>query len=70
MALLSHRRQRKSFYYAGLINTGFACWFIADHNHWLDNPWWAIVLVVVGLAGLAIGFGLDARERRRERPGA
>jgi hypothetical protein len=69
MALLSHRRQRKSFYYAGLINTGFACWFIADHNHWLDNPWWAIVLVAVGLAGLAIGFGLDARERRRERPG-
>ena len=70
MALLSHRRQRKSFYYAGLINTGVAFWFIADHNEWLDKPWWAIVLVVAGLAGLGIGFGLDARERRRERPGA
>ena len=46
MALLSHRRQRKSFYYAGLLNTGVAFWFIADHHHWFDKPWWAIVLVV------------------------
>jgi len=69
MALLSHRRQRKSFYYAGLLNTGVAFWFIADHNDWFDKPWWAIVLVVAGLAGLLIGLGLDARERRRERPG-
>ena len=69
MALLSHRRQRKSFYYAGLINTGFACWFIADHYGWFGKPLWAIVLVAAGLAGLLIGLGLDARERRRERPG-
>jgi hypothetical protein len=69
MALLSHRRQRKSFYYAGLINTGFACWFIADHSGWFGKPLWAIVLVAAGLAGLLIGLGLDARERRRERPG-
>jgi serine/threonine protein kinase len=70
MALLSHRRQRKSFYYAGLVNTGVAFWFIADHYDWFDQPWWAIVLVIAGLIGLAVGFGLDARERRRERPGA
>lgn len=70
MALLSHRRQRKSFYYAGLLNTGVAFWFIADHNDWLDQPWWAIALVIAGLAALAVGFGLDARERRRARPGA
>lgn len=70
MALVSHRRQRKSFYYAGLINTGLACWFIADHHHWLDEPRWAIALVVAGLAGLLAGFGLDALERRRTRPGA
>ena len=70
MALLSHRRQRKSFYYAGLLNTGVAFWFIADHHHWFDKPLWAIVLVIAGLAGLLVGFGLDARERRRERPGA
>jgi serine/threonine protein kinase len=70
MALLSHRRQRKSFYYAGLINTGVAFWFIADHYQWFDDRWWAIALVIAGLAGLAVGFALDARERRRERPGA
>jgi serine/threonine protein kinase len=70
MALLSHRRQRKSFYYAGLVNSGFAFWLIADHNQWFDHPWWAVALVVAGLAVLVTGFGLDARERRRQRPGA
>ena len=70
MALLSHRRQRKSFYYAGLINSGVAFWFIADHYEWFDDHWWAIALVIAGLVGLVVGFGLDARERRRERPGA
>ena len=69
-ALLSHRRQRKSFYYAGLINTGVAFWFIADHYGWFDDAWWAVVLVAAGVAGLLVGFGQDARERRKERPGA
>ena len=70
MALLSHQRQRKSFYYAGLINTGVALWFITDHYEWFDKPAWAILLVGVGLAGLLAGFGLDRRERRRARPGS
>ena len=47
MALLSHRRQRKSFYYAGLINTGVALWFITDHYEWFDKPAWAILLIAV-----------------------
>jgi len=69
IALISHVRQRKSFYYAGLVNTGFALWLIADHNNWLNKPTWAEVLVAAGLIVLAVGFGLDARERRRQRPG-
>jgi hypothetical protein len=70
IALLSHRRQRKSFYYAGLINSGVAFCMIADRYEWLDKPAWAIVLVVVGLVVLVGGVGLNARERRRQRPGA
>jgi hypothetical protein len=70
IALLSHRRQRKSFYYAGLVNSGVAFWMIADRYKWLKEPAWAVSLVVVGLLVLVAGFGLDARERRRQRPGA
>jgi len=57
-------RQRKSFYYAGLINTGIALYFITDHYKWFDRPAWAMVIVGVGLLVLAVGYGLDARERR------
>jgi hypothetical protein len=65
IALLSHRRQRKAFYYAGLINTGVALYLIAEHREWFDRPAWAIALIAVGLAGLALGFGLHEREKRR-----
>jgi serine/threonine protein kinase len=61
IALLSHRRQRRSFYYAGLINTGFALYYIADHNDWFDEPLWAMAVVGAGLAALAAGFLLDRR---------
>jgi hypothetical protein len=64
-AVASHRRQRRSFYYAGLINTGVALFFIADHYQWFDQPNWAMVLVAAGLAVLWAGFALNARERRR-----
>jgi len=64
-AVVSHHRQRKSFYYAGLVNTGVALYLIADRYHWMDRPTWAIALVVIGLAILGGGFYLDARERRR-----
>ena len=60
IALLSHRRQRKSFYYAGLINSGVAFCMIADRYEWLDKPAWAIVLVVVGLVVL-VGGGRPER---------
>jgi serine/threonine protein kinase len=61
--VLSHRRQRLSFYYAGLINIGWALFEIADHNLWRDKPTWAIALVTGGLVALAGGFFLDRRER-------
>jgi hypothetical protein len=70
MALLSHQRQRKSFYYAGIVNTAAALWLVATHYEWFDKPAWAIILVAAGLAGLVAGLGLDARERRSTRPGA
>jgi serine/threonine protein kinase len=65
-AIISHHRQRKSFYYAGVINSGFALYWVADHRHWLDKPGWAMALVVAGLAVLVAGFVLDARERKRD----
>jgi hypothetical protein len=65
IALVSHQRQRKSFYYAGLVNTGVALFFIANHRQWFDEPAWAVALIVAGLAVLAGGFWIDARQRRR-----
>jgi hypothetical protein len=69
IAVLSHARQRRGFYYAGIVNTGVALWFIADHQRWFDKPAWAMVLVGVGLAALVLGFALAASERRQARPG-
>jgi hypothetical protein len=63
VTLLSERRQRKSFYYAGLLNTGAALFLIADHRHWFDRPFWGVSLIVLGLAALAAGFILDRQSR-------
>ena len=67
IAALSHFRQRRSFYYAGLANTGLALWFIADQHEWLDHASWAVAVVLVGAGTLALGFALDVVERRRGR---
>ena len=66
-AILTHQLRRRSFYYAGLVNSGAALWFIADRKGWLDDHRWAVTLILVGLAGLAIGYRL---EQRRQRHGA
>ena len=63
-ALVSHHRQRRSFYYAGLVNTGLALFFIADRYGWFDDPPWAVAIVLAGVLALVAGFRLDARERR------
>jgi len=66
VTLLSERRQRKSFYYAGLLNTGGALYLIADHRQWFSRPAWGVTLVMLGVAALAGGFIMD---RRRAGPG-
>jgi hypothetical protein len=65
IAILSERRQRKSFYYAGLLNTGAALYLIADHRQWFPRPLWGTVLIAIGLLTLAAGFLLDRRSRQR-----
>ncbi len=61
----SHARQRKSFYYAGLLNTAIALYLIAERQKWFEQPMWAIGIIGCGLATLAAGFVLDARRRSR-----
>jgi len=69
IAILSERRQRKSFYYAGLLNTGAALYLIADHRDWFGRAGWGMALIAVGLLVLATGFALDSRARRRRSDG-
>ena len=57
--VLSERRQRKSFYYAGLVNLGAALFYIASHRDWFERPAWAIAVIAAGLMALATGFLLD-----------
>jgi hypothetical protein len=63
--LLSQRRQRRSFYYAGMLNLGIALVLIAQHRHWFERPAWAIAVIAAGLLALATGFALDRAERLR-----
>jgi hypothetical protein len=63
-AIVSHHRQRKGFYYAGLLNATVALYCIADRRQWFDRPLWGAAIVAAGLAVLAAGFALDVRERR------
>jgi hypothetical protein len=65
IAVLSERRQRKSFYYAGLLNSAAALYLIADHRRWFERAGWGIALIAGGLIALAAGFALDYRARRR-----
>ncbi len=64
---LSRFRQRKSFYFAGLINSGIALIMITAHYEWIDHEFWPIIVVSVSLAVLAVGYTLNVRERRNRR---
>jgi Protein kinase domain len=70
VTLLSHHRQRRSFYLAGLLNTALAIWLITVRYEWWDRPWWAVVVLILGLAVLAAGFQLDRYERALRRIGS
>jgi hypothetical protein len=63
--VLSQRRQRRSFYYAGLLNLGIALVEIAAHRHWFSRPAWAMSLIAAGLVALVAGFALDRASRAR-----
>ena len=67
IVVASHLRQRWSFYWAGLVNTGCALALITDHRDWLDRPAWGLAVVGVGLGILACGALLDEREREVRR---
>ncbi len=69
ITFLSHHRQRKSFYYAGLFNTGVALLLLANRYEWLDVPGFAASVVVAGLVALVAGVGWDHLERRRREHG-
>jgi len=66
ISLLSRLRQRKAFYYAGLINTIGALYFLTRDHEWWDRPAWAVVVLTIGLALLFAGYALH----RRQQPGA
>jgi hypothetical protein len=65
IALISQARQRRAFYYAGVVNTGAALYLIADRREWFDRPLWAIAVILSGLIALAVGFLLSRRDSRR-----
>jgi hypothetical protein len=65
VALLSQKRQRRAFYYAGVLNMAGALYWIANHREWFDEPSWAIAVIAAGLIALVLGFVLDRRERQR-----
>ena len=64
LAGVSHARQRRSFYYAGIFNLGVALFLIADHREWFGRPAWAIGVILAGLLALAAGVVLARRARR------
>jgi serine/threonine protein kinase len=63
IVLLSEKRQRRAFFYAGILNTGAALVLIADHRSWFDDPAWSVAVIGAGLLALAAGFLLSRTAR-------
>jgi len=64
VAARSCRHQRRSFYYAGVLNTGLAIGLLTDRYQWFDVPSWSVAVVAGGVAALATGWVLHLREER------
>ena len=60
---MSRLRQRKAFYYAGLINTIVALFLLTRDNEWWDRPAWAVAVLTIGISLLFVGYGLHRREQ-------
>ena len=67
IALLSQARQRRAFYYAGVLNTGAALYLIANHRDWFDRPLWGIAVIAAGIDRARGGIPLRSTERRNSR---
>jgi serine/threonine protein kinase len=64
IAFASRFRQRRSFYYSGVLNTGLALYFLTDHYGWRERPAWAAAVLAAGVVGLLAGLAIDWRARR------
>jgi hypothetical protein len=69
VVVLSHYRQRKSFFLAGLLNTALAVYWVTDHHEWFERPGWAVTVTLAGLLALGVGLWLHRRERAGRRMG-
>jgi hypothetical protein len=67
IVFLARQQQRRSFFYAGLVNTGVSLLLITDHYEGQDRPAWALAVLGAGTLALLAGFLLDWGDRRRRR---
>jgi hypothetical protein len=65
IAFASRYRQRRSFFYAGITNTGLALFTLTEHYEWFDRPDWGAVVVLAGVTALFAGLVLERRSRQR-----
>ncbi len=63
IALLSRLHQRRAFYFAGIINTVVALFFLTRDHEWWDRPSWAVFVLAVGIGLLYTGYRLHCREQ-------
>ena len=58
IALASVVRERRSFYFAGMLHAGLALHLITGHREWWDRPLWGVAVIVAGLFARSISPSL------------